>query len=194
MILPIVSYGDPILKKETQDIGKSYPNLKEFIYNMFESMYAAPGVGLAAPQVGLSIRLFVIDATGYSDVDNPELNGFKKVFINAQIIEEEGEEWFFNEGCLSFPTLREDVLRKPKIHIHYLDENFESHDEWYEGIAARVIQHEYDHTDGIVFIDHLSNLKKQLIKGKLNDIMTGNVEVAYKMKFAKKKKNNKHKN
>jgi peptide deformylase len=187
MILPIVSFGDPILRKMTQEIGKSYPNLKELVDNMFETMYAAPGVGLAAPQVGLSIRLFIVDATGYSE-DNPELNGFKKVFINAQIIEEEGEEWLFNEGCLSFPTLREDIYRKPKIRIQYEDENFEFHDEWYEGVIARVIQHEYDHTDGIVFVDHLSNLKKQLIKGKLNDIMTGNVEVKYKIKFAKKKK------
>ena len=151
-------------------------------------MYAAPGVGLAAPQVSLSIRLFIIDATGYADEENPELNGIKKVFINAHIIEEEGEEWLFNEGCLSFPKLREDVLRKPKFRIKYVDENFEPHDEWYEGVVARIIQHEYDHTDGIVFIDRLSSLKKQLIKGKLNDIMIGNVEVSYKIKFAKKNK------
>jgi len=188
MILPIVSYGNPILKKKTLDIGKSYPNLNELIENMFETLYAAPGVGLAAPQIGLSARLFVVDATGYSDEDNPELNGFKKTFINAQIIEEEGEEWLFNEGCLSFPKLREDVLRKPKIHIQYYDENFTYYDEWYEGILARIIQHEYDHTDGVVFVDRLSNLKKQLIKGKLNDIMNGNVEVSYKIKYAKKKK------
>ncbi len=188
MILPIISYGDPILKKKTQEIGKNYPNLNELIDNMYETMYAAPGVGLAAPQIGLSIRLFIIDATGYSDDVNPELNGLKRVFINAHITDEEGEEWLFNEGCLSFPTLREDVMRKPKIHIQYVNENFEEKDEWFEGIAARIIQHEYDHTDGIVFIDRLSNLRKQLIKGKLNDIMTGNVEVAYKMKFAKKKK------
>lgn len=186
MILPIVSYGNPILKKMTQEIGKNYPNLKELIENMYETMYAAPGVGLAAPQLGLSIRLFIIDATGFSDTDHPELNGFKKVFINAHIIEEEGEEWLFNEGCLSFPTLRLDIMRQPKIHIQYVDDNFEAHNEWYEGVAARIIQHEYDHTDGIVFVDRLSSLKKQLIKGKLNDIATGNVEVKYKMKFAKK--------
>jgi len=186
MILPIVAHGNPILKKETQIIGKSYPNLRELIDNMFETMYAAPGVGLAAPQIGLSIRLFVIDATGYSD-DNPELDGFKKVFINAEIIEEDGEEWLCNEGCLSFPKLREEILRKPIIHIQYLDENFKSHTEWYDGIIARIIQHEYDHTDGIVFVDHLSNLKKQIIKGKLNDIITGKVDVAYKMKFLNKK-------
>ncbi len=188
MILPIVSYGNPILKKKTLEIGKSYPNLNELIENMFETMYAAPGVGLAAPQIGLSIRLFIVDANGYSDENNPELDSFKKAFINAQIIEEEGEEWLFNEGCLSFPKLREDILRKPKIHIQYFDENFEYHDEWFDGIPARIIQHEYDHTDGIVFVDRLSNLKKQLIKGKLNDIITGNVEVSYKIKFAKKKK------
>lgn len=188
MILPILSYGDPILKKKAEEIGKSYPNLKELIENMFETMYAAPGVGLAAPQIGLSIRLITIDATGYADEANPELDGFKRAFINAQIVEEEGDEWLFNEGCLSFPTLREDILRKPKIHIQYYDENFEYHDEWLDGVLARVIQHEYDHTEGIVFIDRLSSLKKQLIKGKLNDIMTGNVDVIYKMKFAKKKK------
>jgi peptide deformylase len=187
MILPIFSYGNAILKKKAEDIGKSYPNLKELIANMYETLYAAPGVGLAAPQIGLSIRLIVIDATGYSD-DDPELNGFKKVFINAKITEEEGEEWLFNEGCLSFPKLREDILRKPKIHIQYFDEDFNYYDEWYDGVLARIIQHEYDHTDGKVFIDRLSPLKKQLIKGKLNDIMTGNVDVSYKMKFAKSKK------
>lgn len=188
MILPIYSFGHPVLKTKALDIGKSYPNLKELIENMFETMYAAPGVGLAAPQIGLSISLFVIDATGYSDEDNPELNGFKKTFINARITEQEGEEWLFNEGCLSFPKLREDILRKPKIHIKYVDENFKPHDETYDGILARIIQHEYDHTDGIVFTDLLSSLKKQLVKGKLNDIMTGNVDVSYKMKFAKPKK------
>lgn len=188
MILPILSYGNAVLKKKAEEIGKSYPNLKELIENMFETLYAAPGVGLAAPQIGLSIRLIVIDATGYSDENNPELNGFKKVFINAKIVEEEGEEWLFNEGCLSFPTLREDISRMPKIHIQYYDEEFKFHDEKYDGILARIIQHEYDHTEGKAFIDRLSPLKKQLIKGKLNDIMTGNVDVSYKMKFAKTKK------
>lgn len=188
MILPIVSFGNPILRKVTQEIGKSYPNLRELIDNMFETMYAAPGVGLAAPQIGLSIRLFIVDAGGYADEKNPELIDFKKVFINAQIVEEEGEEWLFNEGCLSFPKLREDIMRKPKIHIQYYDENFDYHNEWFDGMVARIIQHEYDHTDGVVFTDHLSSLKKQLIKGKLNDIIMGNVEVNYKIKFAKKKK------
>jgi peptide deformylase len=187
MILPIVSYGNTILKKKAEEIGKNYPNLKELVENMFETMYAAPGVGLAASQIGLSIRLIVIDATGYSD-DTPELNGFKHAYINANVLEEEGEEWLFNEGCLSFPTLREDILRKPRIHVQFYDENFKFHDVWYDGIVARVFQHEYDHTEGKVFVDRLSPLKKQLIKGKLNDIMTGNVEVKYKMKFAKIKR------
>jgi len=189
MILPIFSYGNSVLKKTTEEIGENYPNLKELIENMYETMYAAPGVGLAAPQVGLSIRLFIIDATGYADEEMPELDGFKKVFINAHIIEEEGEEWLFNEGCLSFPKLREDVLRKPKIRIQYLDENFKPHDEWFDDIVARIIQHEYDHTDGVVFIDRISNLRKQLIKGKLNDIASGNVEIPYRIKYPKKKKN-----
>lgn len=185
MILPIVSYGDPVLKKKGSEIGKSYPNLKELIENMFETMYAAPGVGLAAPQIGLSIRLFVMDSTGYSS-DNPELDGFKKVFINPQITEEDGEEWLFNEGCLSFPTLREDVYRKPTIRIQYYDDNWEFHDETYDGVKARIIQHEYDHVDGVVFVDRLSPLKKRLLKGKLHDIATDKVEHAYKMKFPKK--------
>lgn len=188
MILPIVSYGDPVLKKVAQEIGQSYPNLNELIDNMFETMYSASGVGLAAPQIGLSIRLITIDASAFADEEHPEAEGFKKVFINAQIIEEEGEEWLFNEGCLSFPTLREDVSRKPKIRIQYFDENFVAHDDWYDGILARIIQHEYDHIEGIVFVDRLSNLKKQLIKGKLNDIMNGKVDVAYRMRFAKLKR------
>lgn len=186
MILPIVAYGDPILKKKGSEIGKSYPHLKELIENMFETMYAAPGVGLAASQVGFAIRLFVMDATGYSTDENPELEGFKKVFINPQIIEEDGEEWLFNEGCLSFPTLREDVYRKPNIRIQYYDENWEYHDEKYDGVKARIIQHEYDHVDGIVFVDRLSPLKKRLLKGKLYDISTDKVDHSYKMKFPKK--------
>lgn len=186
MILPIVAYGDPILKKKGEEIGKSYPNLKELIENMFETMYAAPGVGLAAQQVGLSIRLFVVDSTGFSP-DEPELDGFKKAFINAQIVEEDGEEWLFNEGCLSFPTLREDVFRKPNIRIQYYDENWDFHDEKYDGLKARIIQHEYDHVDGITFVDRLSPLKRRLLKGKLHDISTDKIEHSYKMKFPQKR-------
>ncbi|NVO02324.1 MAG: peptide deformylase [Bacteroidetes bacterium] len=187
MILPIVAYGDPVLKKVASEIGPSYPGLKELIANMYETMYEAPGVGLAAPQIGLSIRLIVIDATAFAE-DDEDVDGFKKVFINAKIYEEEGEEWLFNEGCLSFPNLREDVMRKPNIRIRYQDENFEKHDEEFSGIAARIIQHEYDHIEGIVFVDRISPLKKRLLKGRLNDISKGDVKVAYKMKFPLLKK------
>jgi len=187
MILPIVAYGDPVLRKETKEIGKTYPNLNELIENMFETMYEAPGVGLAAPQIGLSIRLIVMDGTAFAD-DEPVLQDYKKVFINPVIVEEEGEEWLFNEGCLSFPGLREDVARKPTITIEYYDEHFEFHKETIDGIKARIIQHEYDHLEGVVFIDHLSSLKKTLLKRQLNEITKGDVEVSYKMKFPIKKK------
>lgn len=182
MILPIVAYGDPVLKKTAVDINNDYANLKELISNMFETMYNAQGVGLAAPQVGLAIRLFVIDAKAFAE-DEPELKTFKKVFINAKITEESGEPWAFNEGCLSFPKLREDIFRKPIITITYLDENFESHAETYSGIAARIIQHEYDHIDGIVMIDRIDPLKKIVLKRKLTDISKGLVKVTYRMKF-----------
>ncbi len=188
MILPIVSYGNPILKKVAEEIGKDYPNLSTIISDMFETMYAAYGVGLAAPQIGLSIRLFTVDASDFAK-DYPEAAGFKKAFINPKIIEESGEPWIFNEGCLSFPTLREDIKRKPVIKIEYYDESFVKHTEEYSGVIARVIQHEYDHIDGIVFIDKLSQLKKRLLKRKLSDIANGQVEYKYKMQFANKKKN-----
>ncbi|MFB9053009.1 peptide deformylase [Formosa undariae] len=194
MILPIVAYGDPVLKKVGQDIDPDYPKLNELLDNMFETMYNAFGVGLAAPQIGLPIRLFVIDTTPFSedeDLSEDEqkaLNGFKKVFINAQITVEEGDEWAFNEGCLSIPDVREDVFRKPKVTIEYQDENFKSHVETYEGLVARVIQHEYDHIDGILFTEKLSTLKKRLIKGRLENISKGKINVEYKMRFPKQKK------
>ena len=194
MILPIVAYGDPVLKKVGQDIDPDYPKLNELLDNMFETMYNAFGVGLAAPQIGLPIRLFVIDTTPFSedeDLSEDEqkaLNGFKKVFINAQITVEEGDEWAFNEGCLSIPDVREDVFRKPKVTIEYQDENFKSHVETYEGLVARVIQHEYDHIDGILFTEKLSTLKKRLIKGRLENISKGKINVDYKMRFPKQKK------
>ncbi|MBS1765518.1 MAG: peptide deformylase [Bacteroidetes bacterium] len=186
MILPITSYGNPILKKKAMAIDKNYPNLEQLIANMFETMYAASGVGLAAPQIGLGIRLFVIDAKPFAD-DEKELENFKRVFINAQMLDEDGNEWKFNEGCLSIPGIREDISRRKIIRIRYQDENFETHEEIFSGLAARVIQHEYDHIEGVLFVDKLSPLKKQLLKGKLRDITIGRVDVDYRMKFPVKK-------
>lgn len=194
MILPIIAYGDPVLRKECESITEEYPNLKVLIENMFETMYDAYGVGLAAPQVGLPIRLFVIDTTPFADDDDltkeehEQLKDFKRVFINAQILEETGDEWAFNEGCLSIPDVREDVFRKPKIKIQYQDEDFKTHVEEFEGLVARVIQHEYDHIDGILFTDKLSTLKKRLIKSKLVNISKGNISVDYRMRFPSMKK------
>ncbi|MFP4288692.1 MAG: peptide deformylase [Bacteroidales bacterium] len=186
MILPIVGYGVPALKKKGTEIDKSYPGLHDLIDNMWETMYNANGVGLAAPQVNLSIRLFVIDASPFKE-EEPAMETFKKVFINPVMIHQEGDEWLFNEGCLSFPDLREDVSRKGKIKLRYLDENFEQHEEEFDGLAARIIQHEYDHIEGIVFVDRISPLKRQLIKTKLNNIIKGKVSPSYKMKFAQRK-------
>ena len=184
MILPIVAYGDPVLKKVCGDIDKDYNNLNELIKNMFETMENANGVGLAAPQVGLDIRLFVVDASPLAeDEENKDLEGFRKVFINAEINEENGKEWKFNEGCLSIPEIREDVDRKPEIMISYYDEKFTYKEEKFSGIAARIIQHEYDHIEGILFTEHLNPLKRRLLKRKLTDISKGNINVNYKMKF-----------
>src|SRR5690606_5481094 len=194
MILPIVAYGDPVLRKKATDIAPDHPDLKPLIANMWETMYNAHGVGLAAPQVGLPIRLFVVDTDPFSndeDLGQEEqmaLKGFKKVFINAKIEQESGKEWDFNEGCLSIPDIREDVKRKPEITISYLDENFKPHRETYKGTLARVIQHEYDHIEGILFTDKLSSLKKRLIKGKLDKISKGKIDVEYRMKFRNIKK------
>ena len=189
MILPILAYGSPVLKKIATDITPKYPNLKELISNMWETMYAAKGVGLAAPQIGLSIRLFVIDATPFFDdenMDDFELNSiknFKKVFINPKITRQNGSLWEFNEGCLSIPEIREDVSRRSKIIIEYFDENFQFHRLELSGLAARVVQHEYDHIEGILFTDHISSLKKRLIKRKLNNSSSGSIKVDYEMKF-----------
>lgn len=180
MKLPIVAYGDPVLKKVCEDIDQSYPKLNELIEDMFETMYHANGVGLAAPQIGLPIRLFVVDTM--ADEDEPL---FKKVFINAQILEETGEPWSFNEGCLSIPEVREDVMRKPNILIRYYDEHWNLTEAQYDGFAARVIQHEYDHIEGKLFTDKLSLLRKQLIKGRLDAISKGRVHTDYKMRFPK---------
>lgn len=190
MILPIRAFGDSVLRKKCNEITPDYPGLKELIDNMFETMNAANGIGLAAPQIGLDIRLFIVDVRPLAkdeDYENiaEELKNFKKVFINAKIIEERGKEWKFNEGCLSIPDVREDVVRKETIVIEYFDENFTKHTETFSDIRARVIQHEYDHIEGILFTDHLSSLKKKLVKGKLNKISQGDINVNYKMRFPK---------
>jgi peptide deformylase len=193
MIIPIFGYGEPVLRKIGEEISSEYPNLKEVIANMYDTMYNAYGVGLAAPQIGLAIRLFIVDTEPFSDSDDLSteekvaLNGFKRTFINAKMLKEEGEEWGFNEGCLSIPEVREDVFRNEKITIEYCDENFTKKTEVFDGLIARVIQHEYDHIEGILFTDHLTTLKKTLIKKKLQNIMEGKARPDYRMKFANKK-------
>jgi peptide deformylase len=187
MILAIVAYGHPTLRKIAAEVEPGHPGLQELIDNMYETMYQSEGVGLAAPQVNQSIRLFIVDASPY-EKDNPDFKGFKKIFINPRIIEETGEEWSFNEGCLSIPEIREDVMRKPRIRIQYQDREFNSFDEIYDGIPARIIQHEYDHLQARLFVDRINPLRKILLKRRLNDIATGNIEVAYKMIFPVKKK------
>ncbi len=194
MILPIVAYGDPVLRTVGKDIDASYPNLTGLLENMWETMYHANGVGLAAPQVGLPIRLFLVDTSPFAD-DNElsteeqhTLAKFKKVFINARMQEETGNEWPFNEGCLSIPDIREDIVRKDTITLSYLDADFKAHTETYDGLLARVIQHEYDHIQGILFTDKLSSLKKRLLKGRLNNISKGKIKVEYRMRFPNAKK------
>lgn len=182
MILPVVAYGHPTLKKVAVDIDASWPNLHQFINDMWETMYHANGVGLAAPQVNKSIRLFVIDATSYAD-DFEDAKDFKKVFINAYITEMSDPEVIMNEGCLSIPGLSEEVPRKNSIVISYVDENFVPHTETYQGFIARVIQHEYDHIDGVLYVDRLTPFRKMLLKGKLRDISEGKVDVDYRMIF-----------
>jgi peptide deformylase len=186
MKLPIYLYGQPVLREKTQDIPLDYPNLARLIEDMYETMYHAEGVGLAAPQIGLNDRIFVVDLTPLTK-DDPSFDGFKKVFINAHIIEKDGEEKSVEEGCLSIPDIHEKVPRQNRIRIQYLDEQFSLHDEVYEGYKARVIQHEYEHLDGIMFVDHLSGIRKQMIRSKLNRIMSGQVDCSYKVKALKKK-------
>ena len=194
MILPIVAYGSPVLKKVAKEISSEYPKFDELIANMYETMYNAYGVGLAAPQIGLPIRVFIVNAAPFAEDESltknekEELKMFKQTFINAKIIEETGEEWVFNEGCLSIPNVREDVFRKPNIKIKFQDENFNTHTKEFSGLIARVIQHEYDHIEGVLFTDKLSTLKKRLIKGKLQNISKGKISIDYKMKFPDLKK------
>jgi peptide deformylase len=189
MILPVIAYGDPVLRKQAEPITSDYPKLSELISNMWETMYHASGVGLAAPQIGLPIRLFVIDASPFGeDEDLPEaernqLKDFKRVFINARIESESGKAWAFNEGCLSIPDIREDVTRLETVTLRYQDESFEEHTQIFDGLLARIIQHEYDHIEGILFTDKLSSLKKRLLKGRLSDISKGKIKVDYKMRF-----------
>ena len=189
MILPVIASGSPVLRKVGVDIDKDYPNLNELLANMQETMENAQGVGLAAPQIGKAIRLFIVDTSPFAadeDLEEAErefLGNFKKIFINAKILKEEGNEWVFNEGCLSIPDVREDVFRQEKITIEYFDENFEKHTDVIDGIAARVVQHEYDHIEGVLFTDKVASLKKRLIKKKLENISKGKIKVDYRMKF-----------
>lgn len=185
MVLPIMAYGDPVLRKKGEEITKDYLNLQTLINDMFDTMERSRGVGLAAPQVGKSIRLFVIDSRKMYD-EHEEHKGLREVFINAKIIDETGEEWRFEEGCLSIPSIREEVSRQPDILIQYYDRDFNFKEEKFSDMTARVIQHEYDHIEGKLFIDHLKPLKKQLLKSKLERISKGLVDVSYKMKFPKK--------
>ena len=191
MVLPIIAYGDPVLRKVATDISPDYPNLNTLIANMYDTMNHAYGVGLAAPQIGLPIRLFVVDTAPFADDDDLTeeertfLSNFKKTFINAKITEETGDKWNFNEGCLSIPGVREDVSRQKQITIEFVDEQFTPLQLTLTGLAARVVQHEYDHIEGILFTDKLSSFKKQLIKGKLTNISKGKVKVDYRMKFYK---------
>ena len=195
MILPIVAYGHPILRKVAVDIDKNYPGLDKLIEDMWETMYASNGVGLAAPQVNKDIRVFVIDSAQiFANMDEaekeeeqyPDAPGVKQVFINAHIVEEDGDDWSYNEGCLSIPKIREDIMRAEEVTIEYVDENFTKHRKTFNGVTGRIILHEYDHIDGKLFIDHISPLKRKLLKRKLDDITKGNVSVDYKMLFPKK--------
>lgn len=186
MILPIYLYGQPVLRKVAHNIDKNYPELDTLINNMFETMYNADGIGLAAPQIGLDIRLFVIDLEPLAE-DKPEYHGFKKVFINAEIIERKGEIISLQEGCLSIPGINESVLREESIVIKYMDENFSEHTEEYSDFFARCIQHEYDHIEGKLFVDKISGIRKQLIKSKLNNMIKGRVNCSYKTKAIQNK-------
>ena len=200
MILPIVAYGDPVLKKEAEEIPEDFADLKKLVDDMFDTMYEASGVGLAAPQIGKAIRLFITDGSPFAEEleegEEPDpravgIENFKQVFINPIIEEESGNEWAFKEGCLSIPKVREDVVRKEKLRITYYDENWNFKDEVYDGYAARIIQHEYDHIEGVLFTDHLSSIKKKLISKKLQNISKGEVNVDYRMKFPLSKKGRK---
>ena len=185
MILPIVAFGSRVLRERCKEIPKDYPDLMQLISDMYESMYAANGIGLAAPQINKAIRIFIIDTTPFLDDEENEIIPLKQVFINPKILEEKGDECLFNEGCLSIPDIREDISRRSEIKLEFLDEKFKKHSEKFNGLTARVIQHEYDHLEGVLFTDRISLLRKRMLKGKLTDISKGKVEVGYKMRFSK---------
>jgi peptide deformylase len=192
MILSIVAYGAPVLRKVSKPIDAAYPNFDTFLADMWGTMYSSNGVGLAAPQVNKDIRLFVVDSEQiFENMDEEEKKvyddgpGIKKVFINAEVIETHGEDWAYNEGCLSIPKIREDIMRAERVTLHYMDEHFNEFTETFSGITARVILHEYDHIEGKLFIDYLKPLRKKMLQGKLNDISKGKIKVDYKMSFAK---------
>lgn len=184
MVLPIFVYGSPVLRKVSEEIPRDLPNLQSFIEDMWETMYKSDGIGLAAPQVGRNIRMFVIDGSAMAD-DDPSMGDFRKTFINARIVNREGDDWIFNEGCLSLPNIREDISRPEKITIEYYDEHFNFHREDFDGLKARIIQHEYDHLEGVLLVDHISAIKRKLLAGKLNAISKGKVDVSYKIKATK---------
>lgn len=182
MIFPIVLFGDPVLKRKAKEVSAGDESVAAFIESLFETMYAAQGVGLASPQVGHSLRIFIIDSTPMEE-ENGDGAGLKQAFINPVILSEEGEEWAFEEGCLSIPGIREDVNRKPKIKVRYFDENWEEHEKEFDGLQARIIQHEYDHIEGILFTDYISSFKKRLLKGKLTNISKGKTDAEYRVKI-----------
>jgi peptide deformylase len=185
MILPIYGYGHPVLRRKAEDIGPDYPGLAELIANLYETMYNAQGVGLAAPQVGLPVRIFVVDAAPMAEGSKEEyLRHFKRVFINPRKVEESGKEWPYEEGCLSIPDIREEVRRPERLRLRYLDEQFQPREEVFEGMAARILQHEYDHLEGVLFVDKISPMRRQVIKGRLQKIISGQIQATYRMRFS----------
>lgn len=187
MVLPIVAYGHPTLRKKSEEIDKDYPDFKTFMENLWETMYETDGVGLAAPQVNKNIRVFVIDADVFKE-KYPEAEGIKMAFVNPKILERTGEDVYHNEGCLSVPAIHEDILRPQKIRIHYYDEEWNAHEKEFESILARIIQHEYDHLEGKLFVDHLPTIRKMMLRNKLNDIAKAKIDPPYRMIFAPNKK------
>lgn len=183
MIYPITAYGDPVLRTKAKEIPQDFPELKKLVADMYDTMYHAHGVGLAAPQIGKGLRLFVIDSAPFEEDEEKKRLAVKKAFINPQLVNETGDEWAFEEGCLSIPGIREDVLRPANVAIRYFDEDWQPHEESYDGMVARIIQHEYDHIEGILFTDHLSGFRKRLLKGKLTKISKGDVDADYRMRF-----------